>query len=560
MAARARRLLDFIPVPLLNDLVSGRWLPVVGAGLSKNAEVRGAGSMPDWRELGERIGRELPAGYAADSPLETLSAYEYAFGRGKLTEVMQRELNVTNAHPGRVHAAFCNLQFKVVVTTNVEQLLEQGYRAKYGSVLPITEEDQLRLVNPYPSPKLVKLHGDLDHPSSLVLTEADYDRFLDRHPVFATWLASQLISNTCVLIGYSLDDPDFRSVVAQLRSRLGAVPPDLYVLDIDADPVRIDRYARRGVRTINIKSNGRGYAILEDLFAELADFWAERVPSGVTSTTTIGRMALRARTRLSRVILFLVSSSHLSDYNENVFLELTEQGLLPVTEEDIQQPEGNELASLDLLLDAANQVVVEVDQDTDPRLEYALKRVGDERVIVVMPRGQTAEDQAMGARFSRWTTYLPLRGQDWRDFSVRLIDLLRQQRSALQNEQHIIESIQTLQEDGRYQTAFLVGVVELEGRLNRALGLDDYKAKYSARGRLPRDIPRSLRGLLSAARQLELVTLTSEEIDSLTSARNQIVHGGELPRKALQILTGLVVRLLNELSDDAENNGDDPDN
>jgi hypothetical protein len=38
------------------------------------------------------------------------------------------------------------------------------------------------------------------------------------------------------------------------------------------------------------------------------------------------------------------------------------QGLLPVTEEDIQQPEGNELASLDLLLDAANQVVVEVDQ------------------------------------------------------------------------------------------------------------------------------------------------------------------------------------------------------
>ncbi len=344
--------LHYVPVPLLNDLVSGRWLPVVGAGLSRNAEIHGTGSMPDWRELGSRVGQELPPGYAGDSPLETLSAYQQAYGRGKLIEVVQRELHVTDARPGRIHTAFCNLPFKVVVTTNVEQLLEQGYKARYASVLSIIEEEQLRLLNPYPSPKLVKLHGDLYHPSSLVLTESDYDRFLDQRPLFATWLANQLISNTCVLIGYSLDDPDFRSILAQLRSRLGTVPPDLYVLDVDADQVRVNRYERRGVRVVNVPSAGRGWAILEDLFRELADYWAEHVPTGATSTTTIGRMVVRARTRLSRVILFLVSASHLSDYNENVFLDLTEEGLLPVTEEDIQQPEGNELASLDLLLNA----------------------------------------------------------------------------------------------------------------------------------------------------------------------------------------------------------------
>jgi len=235
--------LDYVPVPLLNDLVSGRWLPVVGAGLSRNAEIRGTGSMPDWRELGRRVGQELPPGYAGDSPLETLSAYQQAYGRSKLIEVVQRELHVTDAYPGRIHTAFCNLPFKVVVTTNVEQLLEQGYRARYGSVLSIIEEEQLRLLNPYPSPKLVKLHGDLYYPSSLVLTESDYDRFLDQRPLFATWLASQLISNTCVLIGYSLDDPDFRSILVQLHSRLGTVPPDLYVLDVDADPVRVNRTA-----------------------------------------------------------------------------------------------------------------------------------------------------------------------------------------------------------------------------------------------------------------------------------------------------------------------------
>jgi len=362
-----------------------------------------------------------------------------------------------------------------------------------------------------------------------------------------------LISNTCVLVGYSLDDPDFRSVLAQLHSRLGAVPPDLYVLDVDADPVRIDRYARRGVRTVNVLSGGRGWAVLEDLFKELADYWADRVPTGVTSTTTIGRMVLRARTRLNRVILFLVRSSHLSDYNENVFFALTEEGLLPVTEEDIQQPEGNELASLDLLLDAANQVVVEVDQTTDPRLEYALKRVGNNRVITIMPRANTAEHLEIADMLPRWAIYGPSDNGDWKDFSLRLVEMLRRQREVLHNEQQTVAGIRNLLESGRYQTAFLVGVVELEGRLNRALGLDEFIGNpATGRQKISRDLPRSLRGLLTVALQLEMITITPDEITALVSGRNQIVHGGELPADHLRTLTELVLRLLEELSDDPE--------
>jgi hypothetical protein len=364
-------------------------------------------------------------------------------------------------------------------------------------------------------------------------------------------LASQLISNTCVLIGYSLDDPDFRSILAQLHSRLGAVPPDLYVLDVDADPIRVNRYTRRGVRAVNVPSDGRGWAILEDLFRELADYWADHVPTGVTSATTIGRMVVRARTRLSRIILFLVSASHLSDYNENVFLDLTEQGLLPVTEEDIQQPEGNELASLDLLLDAANQVVVEVDQATDPRHEYAIRRVGDNRVITILPSTEAAEDETVKDSAHQWVLYAPSENGDWKGFSVRLVEMLRQQREVLQDERQTVAEILSLLEAGNYQTAFLVGVVELEGRLNRALGLDDYYIKPGApREKFSRDLPRSVRGLLIMADQLGVITITPQEIAILADGRNQIVHGRELPTDHLRSLTELVLRLLDEIPDD----------
>jgi hypothetical protein len=504
--------------------------------------------MPDWKGLGKCVGEELPPGYAADSPLETLSAYEHAYGRAKLIEVVQRELHVTDAHPGRIHSAFCDLPFTVVVTTNVEQLLEQGYGKKYGSVLTITEEEQLRLLNPYPSPKIVKLHGDLHHPSSLVLTESDYDRFIDQHPLFVTWLANQLISNTGVLIGYSLDDPDFRSILAQLHSRLGNIPPDLYVIDVDADPVRVDRYARRGVRVVNVDSQGRGWAVLEDLFRELANYWADHAPKGMTPTTTIGRMVVRARTRLSRVILFLVTPSHLSDYNENVFLDLTEQGLLPVTEEDIKQPEGNELASLDLLLNAANQVVVQVDQLNDPRLEYAIRRVGGNRVIIVLPFKAGAQDRAEESSDSPWILYGPEGNGDWKAFSARLIDALGQQRDVRHGAPSTPTEINTLLEAGNYQTAFLVGVVELEGRLNRVLGIDDYLGYANIpRERHPRDHPRSLRGLLMVALQEEHINIDPEQITRIAEGRNQIVHGRDLPADELKNLTELVLDLLTQL-------------
>jgi hypothetical protein len=45
--------LAHFPKPLLEDLVNGRWLPVVGAGMSLNAKLPPSAKMPLWSELGK---------------------------------------------------------------------------------------------------------------------------------------------------------------------------------------------------------------------------------------------------------------------------------------------------------------------------------------------------------------------------------------------------------------------------------------------------------------------------------------------------------------------------
>lgn len=48
-----KKLIEAFPKPLLQDLIEGHWLPVVGAGLSRNATVPAGKKMPLRDDLGK---------------------------------------------------------------------------------------------------------------------------------------------------------------------------------------------------------------------------------------------------------------------------------------------------------------------------------------------------------------------------------------------------------------------------------------------------------------------------------------------------------------------------
>jgi len=77
--------IHLFPKPLLDDLVKGKWLPVIGAGLSRNAIVPSGKAMPLWNDLGQQLAAEMPD-YPYSGPLDAISAYEHEYGRVKLIE------------------------------------------------------------------------------------------------------------------------------------------------------------------------------------------------------------------------------------------------------------------------------------------------------------------------------------------------------------------------------------------------------------------------------------------------------------------------------------------
>src|SRR5690349_1126475 len=246
------RYISQFPKPVLDDLLSGRWLPVIGAGMSLNATVPVGKKMPLWADLGKQLAEEL-TDYTSTSVLDSISAYEHEYGRARLVERLFDMLLIREAQPGNAHKEFCTLPFDIVCTTNFDFLLERQYDLTPRYVYPVVDEDQLSINSAgNAGTLLLKLHGDLRHPNRLVVSEADYDGFLARFPLLATYLSNQLITKTAMFIGYSLDDPDFRQIWHIVSDRLGRSRRMAYTLAVNASNSDVARFERRGVKVINL--------------------------------------------------------------------------------------------------------------------------------------------------------------------------------------------------------------------------------------------------------------------------------------------------------------------
>jgi hypothetical protein len=386
----------------------------------------------------------------------------------------------------------------------------------------------------------VKAHGDLHHPSTLVLTEQDYDEYLLRRPLTATWLANHLISRTAVLIGYSLEDPDLRQLLAAVRTRLGNSRPPLYALQVNAPSAVVDRFDRRGVRVINLPRTREGWALLANVFDALRDHWASQLPSRSTTTTTALYAALRAQTRVDALYLFLVAPERLPEYEDLVFPTVATAGLVPVTLADIQVPEGSSIAAVESLLSVSGLIVVEGDTPTDPTVLRAVRAASADRVLLVQ-RERTREPLQDERDFPTRIVMAPSRIEDYEVFTQDLVAALRSLKQRIMERQRATgrTEAEELLQQRLPRAAFLSGIVDLEARLRRLMS--DFEPQPSRKG------GPTLSSLLEQAVARGILTISLPQQSYLVRHRNAVVHGRDIPDHELRHLAELVIELLRQL-------------
>jgi hypothetical protein len=361
-----------IPDALLTDLREGRRLPIIGAGFSRNARVDEGHPPMLWRDLGQDFARAVNLDPDDTPAIEAISTYEDTFGRPALIRKIADSIRAYDSKPGAAHIAFAGLSFDTVVTTNFDLLLEDGYAAVGKRVFPILDESQLATSHRRDiGPRLMKLHGDIHHPLRVVASEDDYDRFVSENPLMVAAMTGMLVSMTGVLIGYSLDDPDVRQILALIRQRLGRDRRPLWTIQFSGRATTARKYERRGVHVLNLPDlHGDTGKNLEALFGELIEYQHDGVTTGAESFSDEVAATLRVNGSRSRgrLCYFAIPARLVGWYQENIFPLVEERNLIPVTAREVIS-ESALTAKIDTLIQSAAAVIAEPD---GPNAAYEL--------------------------------------------------------------------------------------------------------------------------------------------------------------------------------------------
>lgn len=164
--------------------------------------------------------------HAYDEAAQTL---EWKLTRDTFVKELQQRL----ATPANLSAGMLNrlrwlraIPFRAILTSNFDTLLDgdtpgnSAYRSVLRPKATAWWEGTFWGDTPYKAP-ILKIHGDVRKPETIVLTRRDYRQLLYRHPGYQDFLRAVLAHHTVLYLGFSFTDAYLNELRSETLALLG---------------------------------------------------------------------------------------------------------------------------------------------------------------------------------------------------------------------------------------------------------------------------------------------------------------------------------------------------
>lgn len=226
----------------------GRLLVITGAGISRDMTRRDGSRLPSWGELVEALALEakrsrirpdqlalldhlLPPGLShrlhGDALIEASEILKDGFAKDDFNVAVARLCREKAGETSETHRAIASINPAGIITFNYDRGHETAF-AKAGTehvAVTYDDDEQLKsiLARRQPGPCFVlKAHGCIQRPPSLVLTSSSYREVLSTNRAYRAFLHHALISYTVLIVGFAMRDRDFDQLLSTMEIELGA--------------------------------------------------------------------------------------------------------------------------------------------------------------------------------------------------------------------------------------------------------------------------------------------------------------------------------------------------
>lgn len=229
-----------IPKALTHSITNNNCVPFIGSGFSRNGICENGYKIPLWEDLIRELCDILKVDFKtldknAEIYLKIAQQYQKDFGRIELIKFLLDQVGSSSLKPGYVHELLTQYNFKTIITTNFDSLIEDAYFKQNKDAKIIANQDQLQLYeenNKYI--KIVKMHGDFQNAGKIVFTKQDYDNYFSNNTFIADYLKQVFRTKNILLLGYSQIDPDYQQLL-KYREMLRDFSQRIFVVNLDFD-------------------------------------------------------------------------------------------------------------------------------------------------------------------------------------------------------------------------------------------------------------------------------------------------------------------------------------
>ncbi|RDC57323.1 SIR2 family protein [Pedobacter chinensis] len=139
-----------------------------------------------------------------------------------------------------------------IITTNYDLLFETVYT---GRINVIAQNQEVVKFNGKET-NLIKIHGDLRFPETLVITKSDYARFynLDKSSPLWSLIINKISTDIILFIGYGYEDPNIWAIYDQVADYLTSSRKPIFLVAPDYPEHKIEFLRQKGITYLNMKA------------------------------------------------------------------------------------------------------------------------------------------------------------------------------------------------------------------------------------------------------------------------------------------------------------------